>query len=90
MERVGTSISEYNLTEYGQNSMINKYDTLRNWMFDTYHYCQANGTLLIPFYRFDCSDDDDSDSMQKAFLKMFLIPAQTLKDDTFVANDRMI
>lgn len=28
------------------------------WMFDRYHYCPANGSLLLPMYAFDCSDED--------------------------------
>lgn len=58
IERTGTDLSDYNYTEYGSNSMINGSGVLMDWMFDAYQYCHANGSILIPFYRFDCSDEN--------------------------------
>ena len=33
----------------------------KNWMFDRYQYCPANGSILIPLYGFSCSDGDVDD-----------------------------
>ena len=89
IERVGTSIKDYTYSEYLPSASINKPGQLFHWMFDSYHYCQANGSILVPFYAFDCQDDGD-EIFQKVKLRMFLIPAQQLKTDNYTANDRLI
>lgn len=57
IERTSTSTLEYNWTKYTEGtSKLFNLNHLLNWMFDAYHYCPANGSLLIPLYRFDCLD----------------------------------
>ena len=90
MERVGTSISDYNYTEYGSNATINGSGVLTQWLFDSYQYCHANGSILIPFYVFDCSDESQDDFRQKVSIKLFLVPAQELKQTNFVTSERII
>ena len=46
----------------------------KNWMFDRYQYCPANGSILIPLYGFSCSDGD-VDFIQKAHARMYVVPA---------------
>ena len=66
-------------------------------MFDAYHYCPANGSLLIPLYAFECMDDVESGygdgsehelPRQIAKVEMFVVPSQMLKQDNFSAMDR--
>lgn len=45
--------SEYTWIDYGGVDVLNGVDM----MFDKYHYCPNDGTILIPFYKFDCSDN---------------------------------
>ena len=47
---------------------------MNGWLFDAYHYCHADGSILIPFYNFECSDDGKEIS-QQAKIRMFLVPA---------------
>ena len=54
-EKIGTSVHDYSLVQYGSNSIINDF-AVNQWLFDAYHYCPANGSILIPLYKFDCSD----------------------------------
>lgn len=56
IERNGTSIYDYCFTEYGN------IDAKRDWLFDAYHYCPANGSILIPFYTFECNDTVTTES----------------------------
>lgn len=93
-ERVGTTLEEYNWTKYGDiEDEIGKTD----WLFDAYHYCPADGSLLIPLYNFDCQEaqtsvyeeKEESEFNQTAIVKMFVIPAQTLKTDNYVANSKI-
>lgn len=60
-------------------------------LFDAYHYCPANGMLMVPLYRFTCSDSEaEGDNHdQKVDVNMWFIPAQVLKDDRFVAQKRI-
>ena len=69
LERISTIPSEYNLEEYSDNSIINGHST--EWLFDAYHYCPANGSLLIPMYRFECEDFGS----QKLHIRMFVVYA---------------
>lgn len=88
MERPSTFPSEYNLTEYADNGQVNESGVLQNWMFDSYHYCQATGSILLPFYAFDCSDEDGL--RQEVRLRLFLVSAQSLKSENYAAQDRII
>lgn len=103
IERIGTSPSEYNFTEYSSNAIVNGSGIVNDWVFDRYQYCQADGTLLIPFYKFNCQDStpdsiegeyrldpEDDDFIQTVGLRMFLVPAQTLKLQNYAANDQLI
>lgn len=56
LERTGTELFDYNLGQYAPSSSVNGTGVLSEWIFDRYHYCQANGSILIPFYRFECRD----------------------------------
>ena len=79
IERSSTSVLEYNWTKYIQsNDAIFDEEYLKGMLFDAYHYCPANGTLLVPLYRFICSDseDDEVDNHgQKVDINMWFIPA---------------
>ena len=93
IERSSTSTLEYNWTKYIQsNDAIFDEEYLKGMLFDAYHYCPANGTLLVPLYRFICSDSEDNEGDnhgQKVDINMWFIPAQMLKDDRFVAQKRI-
>ena len=89
IEEVDQSTLNYNYVEYGTSSQLNQRDILVNWNFDKYHYCSANGSLLVPFYKFDCSDESKDEFRQKIDLMMFLVNAQTLKLSNFSAQDKM-
>ena len=104
IERTSTSTLEYNWTKYTEGtSKLFNLNHLLNWIFDAYHYCPANGSLLIPLYKFDCLDVVDSQSRddseqdaeeeenarQIAHVDMFIVPAQMLKQDNFSAMDRV-
>ena len=105
IERTSTSTLEYNWTKYTEGtSKLFNLNHLLNWIFDAYHYCPANGSLLIPLYRFDCLDVVDSQSRddseqdaeeeeekarQIAHVDMFVVPAQMLKQDNFSAMERV-
>jgi hypothetical protein len=52
LERVGSRVSEYSLSEYYSGNVIESRNIMLGWLFDSYKYCQANGALLIPLYRF--------------------------------------
>lgn len=57
IERAGTYPSEHQLEEYDDNDAINKSGKIqRNWLFDAYHYCQADGSIMIPLYNFTCGE----------------------------------
>ena len=87
LERGGSSTLDYCLEKYPSDVSISGTRTSLDWIFDKYHYCQANGSLLIPFYRFDCVDDGDS--TQKLDLMAYVIPAQTIKGENYAAQERM-
>ena len=104
IERTSTSTLEYNWTKYtDMSSPLFDLNNLLNWMFDAYHYCPANGSLLIPLYRFDCldvvdsqsrddseqEDGDEEKARQIAQVDMFVVPAQMLKQDSFSAMERV-
>ena len=59
IERTSNLVSEYNLTSYSNNNSMSTPEIMQEWMFDQYHFCQANGSLLVPFYKFRCSDTGD-------------------------------
>lgn len=60
IERTSTSTLEYNWTKYtNASSPLFNVVNLVDWMFDAYHYCPANGSLLVPLYKFDCIEDYD-------------------------------
>jgi len=90
LERTSMNPSEYCLGEYSSETSLNNTDVYLNWLFDSYQYCQANGALMIPLYSFDCTDEEGSDYHQYANLRVFLVPAQELKGDTHVVNDRLV
>ena len=54
VESPGDIPSDYLVGEYGNGCGIN--DNM-DYLFEAYHYCPANGSLLVPFYRFDCEDE---------------------------------
>lgn len=91
IERTTMNPSEYNLEEYGSNTTINAHDGIGNYVFDSYHYCPANGSLLIPLYLFDCREELENGETfhQKLSILMFVIPAQELKNANYVVNDRI-
>ena len=88
IERTSSVPSEYNLTSYSSSNALTSPNLLLNWMFDSYHYCPATGSLLVPTYAFDCADEGDS-PRQIAKLNMFLLPAQQLKSDNYSTNERI-
>lgn len=89
IERTSTSTLEYNWTKYTNESLpLFNLTNLTEWLFDAYHYCPATGSLLIPLYKFNCRDDGETPS-QKALVDMYVVPAQMLKQDNFVAMDRV-
>ena len=89
LERTSTSTLEYNWTKYTDVSLpLFDLANLNEWMFDAYHYCPANGSLLIPLYKFDCVDEGEN-PRQKAHVDMYVVPAQMLKQDTFSAMERV-
>ena len=60
IERTGTYPSEHQLEEYDDNDVINKSGKIqRNWLFDAYHYCQADGSIMIPLYNFTCGEGQE-------------------------------
>ena len=83
IERTSSLPSEYNLEEYSDNSIINGHST--EWLFDAYHYCPANGSLLIPMYRFECEDFGS----QKLYIRMFVVYAQWIKNDNYTVNNQI-
>ena len=102
IERVGMDLFDYNYEQYVSSSTINGSGVLNGWMFDRYHYCQANGSILIPFYRFDCHDTVEDQNLeqvvagpeqdgfeQKVSLRMFVVQAQMLKGDNYATADRI-
>lgn len=100
LERTSTSTLEYNWTKYTDMSLpLFNLTNLTEWLFDAYHYCPANGSLLVPLYKFDCIEDGDipepeegedrEKPRQIAKVDMFVVPAQMLKQDTFSAMDRV-
>lgn len=79
IERTSTSTLEYNWTKYTDATLpLFNVNNLLNWMFDAYHYCSANGSLLIPLYQFDCLEgngSEDEQPRQVAKVDMFVVPA---------------
>lgn len=79
IERSSTSVLEYNWTKYLQsNDYLFNEEYLARMLFDAYHYCPANGNLLIPLYNFDCTDSEEvpeEEQVQKVVLDMWFIPA---------------
>lgn len=71
VERVSSSPSEYNWEPYGQ-----QIENMPGMMFDRYHYCQANGSILVPMYSFQC---DEASGQQNLVFGLHLVQAQTLK-----------
>ena len=100
IERTSTSTLEYNWTKYTDMSLpLFNLAHLNEWLFDAYHYCPANGSLLVPLYKFDCIEEkdipepDEGEEREKprqiAKVDMYVIPAQMLKQDTFSAMERV-
>lgn len=95
LERPSENPSEYVLEEYGRNSAINsKLQGLEygNYLFDAYHHCPANGSILLPTYEFDCIDSEEDfgePEHQLASILMFVIPAQSIKSDNYVINEQI-
>lgn len=87
IERTSAVQSEYTLSEYTQDASIVNPRNMLDWQFDSYKYCQANGSILIPLYRFNCVDERDF--VQKMSVRMFMVPAQSLKLNSFATNDRL-
>ena len=61
MERPSTNVSEYTLSRFVDpiEYSMNQLDFILNWQFDRYHYCPADGSLLMPFYAFNCNEFDE-------------------------------
>ena len=74
LERVAAQPSEYMWEKYVQDGNLDTMEIAKNWMFDRYQYCPANGSILIPLYGFSCSDGD-VDFIQKAHARMYVVPA---------------
>jgi hypothetical protein len=89
VEKTYSSASEYVLEQYISSSILTSTIEMSDWLFDRYHYCQAGGSLFIPFYKFDCRDDS-SDGQQLLSVRMFVIPAQTLKLDSYAASEKLV
>lgn len=75
LERVETQPSEYTWEKYVQDGTLDTMEIAKNWMFDRYQYCPANGSVLIPLYGFSCSDGDADDFIQKVHARMYVVPA---------------
>lgn len=109
VERNGSFITDYNLTEYGNNDEINQcalngelIPSGMKWLFDSYHYCPSNGSLLIPFYAFECIDyivdstsggtceiTEPNELHQTLKTRMLVIPAQEMKNGNYVTSGRL-
>mgnify|MGYP003291736529 CR=1 FL=1 len=114
IENNGTLLSDYTYEEYANNDHLNKFNdngeddksslsqSGAKWLFGKYQYCPANGSILIPLYRFKCVDSfkDESgkdveytnpdDIQQFLIVRMFVIPAQQLKDYEYSAKQQII
>ena len=86
IERPSETPSEYTLEEYASNSEVNGSGVMREWLFDAYHYCQANGSILLPFYNFSCTDDGP----QSMDVRLFLVPAQEMKARNHAVEGRIV
>ena len=91
LERISTIPSEYNLVEYGSNDAINSKfaNECSDYSFDAYHYCPANGSILLPSYKLDCQDGNPETDHQNLSLLMYVIPDQRIKGDNYVVTDRI-
>ena len=91
LERTSTIPSEYNFVEYGSNGAINSKfgNECSDYSFDAYHYCPANGSILLPSYKLDCEDEYVEIGHQRLSLLMYVIPAQRLKQDNYVVTERI-
>ena len=87
IERIGSGVFDYNYEQYGSNPQLNEEDVIDNWLFDSWQYCQTDGSLLAPFYRFDCVDGEEP--RQTVELMMFVVPAQQMKTDKHVSAQLM-
>ena len=81
VERVSTSPSEYNFTSCGID--LGK---RQDMLFDRYHYCQADGSILVPTYRFDCGEQEG----QTLVVRMTTVHAQMLKTQNNVSSPRSV
>ena len=61
MERPDVNVSRYTLSRYTTTEIIRSNEVSRNWLFDRYHYCQGDGSILIPLYRFDCNEEGSNE-----------------------------
>ena len=89
IERTSSEPSEYNLEQYTSSQEFSSPGLLLKWMFDSYQYCQANGALAIPMYRFDCKDEGSDNDRQLLDMKVFYIPAQEVKGSAYSTNERV-
>lgn len=89
-EKFSSNPSEWQLEEYGSNSEVNSAvwrDDGTGFLFDAYHYCQADGSILIPSYRMDCHEaGSTSQESQVLTVQMTLVPAQVVKSPNYVAS----
>ena len=88
VETVGTSVDDYTLVKYADEDETTPELSLGGlqggwtWLFDSYHYCPVAGSILVPHYAFDCSDDVDGEEEddeggfhQKLHVLLTMIPA---------------
>ena len=87
LERTSELQSEYSFSEYTLDTSLVNPRNMMDWIFDAYHYCQANGSIFVPLYNFEC--EDGVELSQKLKMRMFVVPAQTLKQENYSANDRL-
>lgn len=73
VERTSSEPSEYSLERYSDETPMN--ESAKEWMFDSYHICHANGNILVPMYNFICNENSE----QTAKARMFVVAAQHLK-----------
>ena len=87
IERTSQNPSEYNLTRYSTDDQMTY--SAREWLFDAYHYCHVDGSILVPMYNFKCNDENGVEC-QKARIRMFIVSAQQLKNQYNVATGRIV
>ena len=92
VEQVGDGNSEYSFTKYSTQPMDGDDRLHQDWLFDAYHYCQADGSILIPLYAFNCEEpsEDEAFGQQILKMKMFLVAAQMMKSNEFTAKSKLV